>query len=460
MADFELALDTVQSMRVRQGLSMERTMVRMDGEFGNVPWFTACRERRLPFITRLNRPKLYEDPDILGRLRAATWYKVPDSLCGPRRAAADLGTQVVAPDRRTKRSDGSSYEPITVRVVAAIFPHEGDAKRGRTLDGWQVELFAVDLPAEAWPAPEAIAAYFGRIGQENRFAQEDRELGLDRIVSYHLPGQELASLVGLSVWNLRLTRGFKLATPPAEPPVQSIRRIEVDHRVAANWPRDPVIHDILARLDWKTLLARLPGWTWDTAKDELCCDDGRVLILTTVRPHSEGRTGIVFCRPSGGCVDCQSRPDCLRSPQPQVPKHAEFSVSSVIADDLRARLKLTRGAAPAATAKVRTGVEPGHREVTESRFLPAVARQLFAAAFIGATLRVQADYPPAEPLRPRLVAVDTADRQRRRKTWEQNLARYEIREGTKVAVHFAGGASLRRVIGDTLSSKTVCGPSE
>ena len=35
-----------------------------------------------------------------------------------------------------------------VRVVASIFPKEGKAKRGVTLDGWQVELFAVDRDTE------------------------------------------------------------------------------------------------------------------------------------------------------------------------------------------------------------------------------------------------------------------------------------------------------------------------
>ena len=73
--------------------------------------------------------------------------------------------------RQTRRPDGSRYEPVRVRVVASIFPKSGAAKRGRTLDGWQVELFAVDVPADAWPAPDAVAAYFGRTAEENRFAQ-------------------------------------------------------------------------------------------------------------------------------------------------------------------------------------------------------------------------------------------------------------------------------------------------
>ena len=80
----------------------------------------------------------------------------------------------------------------------------------RVLDGWQYELYSTDLPAETWPEREIVAGYYGRTGQENRFHQEDQELGLDRIFSYHLPGQQLATLVGLFVWNHYVCRGMDL----------------------------------------------------------------------------------------------------------------------------------------------------------------------------------------------------------------------------------------------------------
>ena len=257
--DFERALDSIVQTSVRLGHPMARSLVRMDGEYGSVPFYSACRARALPFITRLNRPKLYEDPDVLARLRAARWRLVPDSGAGPQRTAADLGILTVAPGERTRRPDGGRYEAVEVRVVASIFPKRGEAKRGRTLDGWQVELFAVDLPADAWPAPDAIAAYFGRSAQENRFAQEDRELGLGRTVSQHLPGQEMAVLVGLALWNIRLVEGFALDVPHSERPVQQLRRLAFDDRVPEHWPRDPVLRDTLDALDWTAMLGRARG---------------------------------------------------------------------------------------------------------------------------------------------------------------------------------------------------------
>ena len=459
ITDFELALDTVAQTCDRLEHPRSRALVRMDGEFGNVPWFTACRERGLPFITRLNRSKLYEDPEVLARLRAATWYLVPDSKSGPGRAATDLGVLRVPPGLRTRRPDGSAYEPVSVRVVASIFPKTGKAKRGRVLDGYQVELFAVDLPADAWPASDAVAAYYGRTAEENRFAQEDRELGLDRIISYHLPGQELATLVGLSLWNLRVVRGFELDPPPAEHPAQRPRCPQVDDSVPERWPRDPVVLGTIAQLDWSLLPAKRPGWCWDTATEELRCEQGRELTLTTVRPgeHAEGRTGIIFMRPKGGCEDCSCRPGCFQSDRELASKHAEFSVPTPLAQRLRERLAVVRAGSSAPPAIQPIDTEPGLAEIADSLFLPATARHSYRATFRGATLKIEVERPALEPPWPRLVAVDVADRQRRRLTWAQNVDRYALPAGTKVRVEVAGSLTLRRMLGEERRHRAAAG---
>ena len=447
VVDFERALDTVVETCVRLEHPLCEAMMRMDGEYGHVPWFTACRERKLPFITRLNRPKLYEDVEVLELLRAATWYQVPNSGSEPQRAAADLGILTVHPGNRTRRPDGGNYEPVDVRVVASIFPKTSDAKRGRTLDGWQVELFAVDLPADAWPAAEAIAAYFGRTAQENRFGQEDRELGLDRIISYHLPGQELATLVGLSLWNLRLARGFEQEPPPDERPVQCFRKIRQDDRVPQAWPRDPVLLTALAELEWTAMLPGRPGWTWDRDEGELRCPEGRPLALTTVRgeEHAEGRTMVIFRRPTWGCQGCSSRGECFRSDRASMPKHAEFSIPTREADKMRARLTQVRGNGNRTITPVTEA--PGLLAIHDSLFLPARARQAFSARFFGASMRIEVKLPPPEPLRPMLLADDVADKQRRRKTWEQNVARYALPEGTRISVEVEGSPELRQMLG-------------
>jgi len=422
-------------------------MVRMDGELGNVPGLTACRERGLPFICLLNRPALYTDPEVLERLRQADWHRVVDSGSGPTRAAADIGLVTLQPSKDTKRPDGSRYEAVTVRVVASIYPNKsGKVARGRLIDGWQVELYAVDLPAADWPAPEAIALYFGRASEENRFAQEDKELGLDRIISYHVPGQELATLVGLFLWNLRVARGFAQEPVPVEQPRQKPRHAERDDRVPEAWPRDPVVLQTLAQLDWPRLLERRPGWSWDADAIELRCPDGRPLALTSVRPkeHAPGRTGIIFRRPAGGCDDCRPRQDCSRSTRAHTPKHAEFAVATAVAAKLRKRLLRVRRVAAPAIAPIT--VAAGPKAVHDALFLPAAARQLFRKCFIGSSIRIQVKLPPPDEPRPQLLAADVAERQRRRKTWTQNLARYRLPEDARVNVEVQGPETLRAMI--------------
>lgn len=461
VVDFERALDSVVETCRRLEHPLERTLVRMDGEYGNVPSFAACRERSLPFITRLNRPKLYEDPWFLSRLRSAVWFRVPDSLSGPRRSAAEIGTLTITPGRRTRRPDGTNYAPVTLRVIACIFETTGEATHGRVIDGYQVELFAADVPADYWPAPDVVAAYFGRAAQENRFAQEDREFGLDRIISYHLPGQELASLVGLSLWNLQVARGFKGALPPSHPPEQPLRSAPVDDTIPAIWPRDPVVSGLLKQLDWPLLLARRPEWLFDTTTAELTCTDHRPLTFTTVRPAelSPGHTGIIFRRPAGGCEDCGQRDGCLRSAHAYTPKHAEFSVPTAIAQQLRERLDLIRRPAVGPATSGPPEDPPGAHAAAEALFLPARARQIYRRVFDGATLFVALDDPGPEPQMPRLVAADVGDRQRRRKTWAQNVERFALPGRVGVRLHVAGSDALRRMLGESRPSASDAAPT-
>jgi hypothetical protein len=450
--DFAPALDSVVADCERLGHPRERAVVRMDGEFGSVPYFTECREHQLPFVTRLNRANFFDDLEVLRRLRRATFYRVPNSLAGPERSACELGVLTVQPGKDTRRPDGSRYAPVKVRVVATRFEKRGKAKRGRKLDGYQVELFAIDLPVDAWPAPQAIASYFGRSGQENRFAQEDRELGLDRIISYNLPGQELASLIALSLWNLRVVQGFELDEVPDVAPVQQPLRVEVVESSTQGWPADPVVAKTLSQLDWESLLQKRPGWFWDEARAQLLCESGRPLSMTTVRPCeiAPGRTCIIFCRPSGGCQDCEARPGCLRSGNPVACKHLEMSVPTGLAGELRKRLTETRD--PASGIEVPISAESwGPFDVRESLFLPARARQGLEALMERASLKIDVVPGPRAAPRPRLVALDDADRQRRRKTWPQNLRRYAMPLGTRVQIKLAGRDALHDWLGFSAS---------
>jgi len=501
-AELDAALDVVVRTCQRLEHPLARALLRMDGAFGWVPYLSACRAQGVPLMTRLTRPEMFEQPEVLRRLREGTWLLVPDSLSGPRRSALDLGLVTLPPGHDTRQEDGTPYAPVTVRVVVSRYPRAEKAEHGRLIDGWQYEMFVVDVPAEALPAPDAVAQYFGRAGQENRFAQEDREAGLDRIFSYHLPGQELAVVVGLWVWNLRLVRGFELAPPPVARPAQEPHAAKVDDRLPVAAPEvppdlppghdlpgepaqgsdgesgpsvtaetivtsrvsmpDPGVDEILEalrRIDWSEALRNHPGWSFDAATGYLRCKDGRELGLTTVRKgeHAPDRTNIIFCRPVGGCASCQPRSGCMRSAELRSAKHIELSVPTSVAARLRELLRARRRTRqeckphpPQKRPRTSFPLSPltpalALLTVLPSLFLPAVARSILRTAASALVVSVTVTAAPLRP-RPVLLAESVAHKQHRRKTWKQNLERYALDHDTAVSVELAGSEALRRLL--------------
>src|SRR5690606_22649585 len=156
----------------------------------------------------------------------------------------------------------------------------------------------------------------------------------------HLPGQELASVVALSLWNLRVVEGFAAHRPADVAPRQPPRTPVVDERRPQGWPRDPVLTKALAEVAWEEALARRPGWSFDGDRGELRCPAGRVLNLTTVRPTPTraAHTSLIFRRPQGGCEACAARDGCLRSERPLASKHAEIPADPKLAEGMRERL--------------------------------------------------------------------------------------------------------------------------
>lgn len=491
---FAEALSVVSLTLDRLSHPRSRSLLRMDGQYGWVPFYVACREKGIPFLTRLTRPDLFEQPDIRHLLREGVWQRVPDSGSGPMRGALDLGHITVAAGDETKRPDGRAYEPVTVRVVVCRYPKQGKKNHGVLIAGWQYELFATDLPADAFPAPEVVACYFGRAAIENRLAQEDREAGLDRLISYHLPGQELACAVGLFVWNLRVVRGFLLTPPPRVPPHQGPYTSAVDERVAAvpllpteslpgpvselsTAPQAqpaavasaPVaqgsLHERLDALSWSELLSRQPGWRW-AGQGQLLCPAQRPLQLSSIRAakSAQGRMALIFVRPKGGCQDCSHRASCFGSRLPRAAKHKELYAPASDTPALKALQANRRAERPSAVApptpKATDGAEasavkyprracasePGPCAVHSSLFLPALARSRWRAAAASLTARVWLIEGPSAPLKPVLLARDEADRQHRRKTWQQRHDHHALRAGTRVQMELTGNDTLRELL--------------
>lgn len=476
----EESLSVVVSTCHRIGHSLSRTVIRLDGQYGSVPFYTACQEKGVSFVSRLNRAELFEQADIRRRLREGVWHAVADSGSGPRRSALSLGEMTLSAGATTRRPDGSAYEPVVVRVVVCRYEKEGQKNHGVLIDGWQYELFATTLPQEAFSAAAVVALYFGRACMENRFSQEDREAGLDRIVSYHLPGQEFATAIGLFVWNTRVVRGFRRDTPPEHPPKQAPDNEQVDARpcllpllpseqtpkpppqtAQTNRPPQETLRLLLAQLPWPVLLSKCEGWSL-LPTGELRCKEGRTLRLSTIRAVTgvAGRLALIFCRPLGGCQDCSQRTGCLRSANPAAGKHKELYVEEQAALALKVALASCREptaqadksivcdgkAVVAASTSPPAATTPPRYAVHTSLFLPALARRRWREEASRLTIRVVLTASAQVQPQPILMAVDEADRQHRRKTWKQHTDYYALEEGVHIAMDMAGSSYIRSLL--------------
>lgn len=382
-ASLPSALDAIETTCRKAGLARDHVVLRTDGCGGNVPFITACRKRQTPFVVRSAHYGLLEEPAIVEALRQATWYEVPSSGSGPTRLAAELGDVLLQPSKNTTTHEGERFEAVCVRMVVSRFATAQKSGAGVVIDGWQYELYATDLPTGAWPSAETVELYYGRCGQENRFAQEDRELELDRIFSYNLPGQELATVVALFLWNWRTMVGFAENPPPkrptrvarqaviAEPLLDVVDRVVTQYAVDAPVPgmassdspasvEQPTLASpadggtlstsepstsgleqslptLLNQLPWDEITAELaPHWERAQTADALRCPAGALLpVWAIAAPRSGRRPRVEFIASLSSCRSCSPQLRCIDAVVAGSAKKISRAIDPALADALR-----------------------------------------------------------------------------------------------------------------------------
>ena len=503
-ADFEDAVRTTVETCAEENLPLEQAVLRSDGAFGNVPCITACQEQGLRFISRSSRYHLLHQGDVQAALKRALWYEVPRSTEGESRYAAEAGWIWLAPGEQTRRADGNSYESVRVRLVVTRRRSNGDARPriGHRIGEWVYELFVTDLDASAWPAPELVESYYARTAQENRFHQEDRELELDRIFSYHLPGQEFASLVGLLVWNMRLVAGFKLEQDkladferPSEPrearhfdeqpsfdqfePVDSegsdlgedsqlVPNLEAE--LAATEER---LRTVLRTLDCSSALRRRPGWTQNAETGRLVCSASHPLRPRGVEFRNHQRPTLQWVADKTRCGGCASRDACITARSPGALKRVMMSLdeehaqklSALLDREQRLKRRLERETRRKSTRVIpltarramhqrvvtfdtsEAACSPGNLAVYPPMLAPAAARQHFDHACQEIECHIVLSEPRQLTSVRTPLLVDRTRRRRERLTWAQRRARYALPDNEQPEVRLLRAAHLSALLG-------------
>jgi hypothetical protein len=506
---FDATVSQVRTTCEYAKLPRERAILRSDGAAGNVPFITACVEGEIHYITRLAHYQLLKDEAVVKHLNGVEWYEVPSSGSGPQRQATDLGRVMLEPSLGCQHQDGTSYEPIETRVVVSRFPVKDQGRgAGVTLDGWQYELYGTDLSAAAWPETEIVAGYYGRCGQENRFSQEDRELGLDRIFSYHLPGQLLATLVGLFVWNFHICRGMDLTQPVMELPEQlSAQNSPVADKPLLGQELDPInstpededgaeevalstspssepnsadtarrqLIEALDKLEWESILHKHEGWQWIASEGALRCPAQTLLPFMRIEVVTGRRNRACFKAPPGVCDRCELRQSCTQSVDPQyrmdirlpIPSpHDETlrEMSQQVADSQR-QARTIETAARRHRARARRSQRRAIWRIKPLSWQPPQLPTLRPALAIAPPLLLPAELRKAVRKAPRHMAVhirvalprnqtqpspvmaaSVADRQHRRLSWDERLRWNELPDDARVEVQLFAPRAMRQLL--------------
>ncbi len=486
-------------------LAREKAILRSDGAGGNVPWLTGCRANGTRYLTRWGHYSLLRQVDVQQRMATGAWRPVPSSGSGPKREAMDLGEVDLRPGNQTRAENGEEYAEIRSRIVFSRFKTDDEKSNiGQLVEGHVYELFATDLPADAWPSEEVVALYFGRSAEENRFAQEDRELGLDHLFSYNLPGQELACLFGLMVWNMRVVEGFAQHPPPLKQPPQIARAsdglsngppppavelplpapdatltsspLEGPAALAASaesTPSEsgPTLHELLDELPWNSVLKRL-GADWKRAPDGLglLCPQGSLLHLCSARSsRPDGRPALRLLASESECRKCPKRAGCC----PGAAKNVTVPLTRAQGSQLQPLIaEGKRKASPSQPPPPGVGqrhlpprqplqlhpldpnLKPGPYLPSQERLIPSEFRHAFRNTC--ARLTVEVDVPRYSSLRatrPLGLALTEEERRRSRRPWAVRLAVNDLPEEVDVVFSFVGPRDALAKLGISVDKK-------
>lgn len=508
--DVSWAVDRIAAWADRLGVPRKSVCARFDGKAAGVPALVECERVGISYLTRWIEYRLLEQPEVRSLLERGNWQPVADSGSGPRREALELGNRMLGWDSPSEDDEGES-QVLQARLVVSRYRLEKKRKRGcgKQIGDYVYELYISTLPSSSWPAAELVEAYYGRVVEENRFGQTDSEQGCQKIVSWHLPGQELANAVSLFVWNLRLVWGANLAgwkpmqepePRPRQPRVTTAERCVRDE-VGPAEPKpsspsnavspeeqspvsmtptdlseqDPgsgedvvratkrtrryidhglIAAEFVAGLRWSTLLARLPGWLWNSEEQELRCPAGEPMRWRGARQQGLNSLALEFRVARGrACRLCVLRSGCTKSNNPRFVKDLCLTVTVPDLPSLLQKSHVVESSTEASCLLLYD--EPPENQgpwaTSAPSLIPSVLRRQLGIMVDGCRLRVDSPRPSILSTPPPWFSTDANERQHRRKSYGAREASCLLPRAHPLTVHVdtprrRGAAALRNIV--------------
>ncbi|MEO6889686.1 MAG: hypothetical protein ABI456_10345, partial [Ktedonobacteraceae bacterium] len=277
-------------------LSQERTLVRLDGQYGTGAVLTDLVG--FTFVTRGKDYSVLDHPFVQARLHFPPdpFQQRPESQVA--RSLYDCPEVPIGP------------EGISCRVVVATHP-EGSKKSpiGVTRAGVVYELFFTALPQQAFTASDVVELYLHRGAFESQLSDEDQEIDPDRWCSHTACGQEAWSIVCQWVWNLRLEVGHQIEPTPLRT-TEFASSIPPPSKQAAGSSVPASGYGLpTPATSWKT--GRFSGQEFPLQPDgTLRCPAGQKLPAQEQRPETDGSLRVVYGASIRSCRPCPLRQQC------------------------------------------------------------------------------------------------------------------------------------------------------
>ena len=295
---------TIQTYLKAQSFPAERTLLRLDGQYGTGAVVSDLAD--FSYVTRGKDYRLLDRVDVQARLHLPADQRLLRAESGVCRALYDC------PDQRLDESG-----PL-VRIIVATHPAPTRKKKrqvGLTRDGVVYEVFLTNLPQSGFTASDVVSLYLHRGAFETVLEDEDQEIEPDRWCSHSAWGQEAWQIVAQWIWNLRLELGHQLkpeplrttefapALPP-QPEHTSTRPASPAPSAPASGYAPPAI-----ATSWKA--GRFTGTEFPLQPDgTLRCPTGNVLVPHERRREHDGSLRIVYSASIRDCRPCPKRPHC------------------------------------------------------------------------------------------------------------------------------------------------------
>jgi len=267
----------------------ERTLVRLDGQYGNGVVLSDLAG--LASVMRGKDYHLLKRPEVQTRLHLPPDQHLTHPESGIVRALYDCPGLTLGPKQ----------EPCRVVVATHPAPTGGKSRVGVTRDGVVYELFYTTLPQNAFTASDVVALYLHRGAFETALADEDLEQDPDRWCSHTANGQEAWQIISQWVWNLRLELGHQLHPDPAR---------TTEFAPALTYTAPPSGYaPAQVGLPWKA--GRFSGQDFALQPDgTLRCPAGQSLIAHERRRETDGSLRVVYTASIRSCRPCPLREQC------------------------------------------------------------------------------------------------------------------------------------------------------